>query len=222
MPGLRETPASARRSRMRREAARLFHRDKGFSIGNKGLSIGKGLASMRKIGSSSLAIGASIVAVTAGILLAHEKSGQVADKVADAGSAPIPDRPDWNWDVRPILAQNCFSCHGQSTQKAGLRLDIQKAAYDPIPEDKNKRAIVPGNPGKSELYKRIISTNADYRMPPKEAHKTLSAHDVAVIERWITQGAVYKPHWAYVTPDKTRWDSQAVDEIDRHVYARLA
>jgi hypothetical protein len=183
---------------------------------------------MRKIGFSTLTIGASIVAATAGVLLAgpHDRSGQaakeVADEVAEAGSAPIPDRPDWNWDVRPILAQNCFSCHGQSTQKAGLRLDIQKAAYDPIPEDKNKRAIVPGNPGKSELYKRIISTNADYRMPPKEAHKTLSAHDVAVIERWITQGAVYKPHWAYVTPDKTRWDSQAVNEIDRHVYARLA
>src|SRR6266849_8811634 len=227
MPGLRETPASARRSRMRREAARLFHRDKGFSIGNKGLSIGKGLASMRKIGSSSLAIGASIVAVTAGILLAHEKSGQVADKVADAGSAPIPDRPDWNWDVRPILSQNCFSCHGRGMQKAGLRLDIQKAAYDPIPEDKNKRAIVPGNPGRSELYKRITSTNADYKMPPKEANKTLSAHDVAVIERWITRGAVYKPHWAYIAPaivkpEKTKWDGQAVNEIDRYVYAKLA
>src|SRR6202030_2543678 len=72
-----------------------------------------------------------------------------------------------------------------SLQKAGLRLDLQKAAYDPIPDDKNKRAIVPGNLRKSELYKRIISTDPDYRMPPKEAHKTLSARDVAVIERYI-------------------------------------
>src|SRR5262252_3040246 len=186
---------------------------------------------MRKIGSLGVTIGASIVAVSAGsfIFLAYaaDKSGQVAEKVADAGSAPIPDRPDWNWDVRPILSENCFSCHGQSVQKAGLRLDLQKAAYDPIPEDKNKRAIVPGNPGKSELYKSIVSTNPDYKMPPKEVHKTLSGHDVAVIERWIAQGAVYKPHWAYipptiVKPEKTKWDGQAVNEIDRYVYARLA
>src|SRR6266566_2035837 len=213
---------------MRRQATRLLHTER-FRHRDNGLSIGKRVASMRKIGFSTLTIGASIVAATAGIFLAfaHDRNGQAADRVADAGGAPSPDRPDWNWDVRPILAQNCFSCHGQSTQKAGLRLDIQKAAYDPIPEDKNKRAIVPGNPGKSELYKRIISTNAEYRMPPKEAHKTLSAHDVAVIERWITQGAVYKPHWAYitptiVTPDKTKWDGQAVNEIDRYVHAKLA
>src|SRR5215831_10371452 len=140
---------------------------------------------MPKIGSSGLMIGASIVALTAGLFLAFgpDNSGQAADKVADAGSPPIPDHPDWNWDVRPILSQNCFSCHGQGTQKAGLRLDIQKAAFDPIPEDKNKHAIVAGNPARSELYKRIISTDADYKMPPKETHKTLSARDVAVIER---------------------------------------
>src|SRR5712671_1077129 len=148
---------------------------------------------MRKIGSLSLTVGASIVAVTGGIFLvyANDKSqvvGKPATEVADAGSVRIPDRPDWNWDVRPILSQNCFSCHGQGLQKAGLRLDIDKAAYDPIPEDKNKRAIVPGNPGKSELY---------------------------------------KPHWAYlpptiIKPENTKWDSQAVNEIDRHVYARLA
>src|SRR5260370_75991 len=185
---------------------------------------------MRKIGSLSLTVGASIVAVTGGIFLvhAHDKSqvGKAATEAADAGGVPIPDRPDWNWDVRPILSQNCFSCHGQGMQKAGLRLDIDKAAYDPIPEDKNKRAIVPGNPGKSELYRRIVSTNADYRMPPKEAHKTLSARDVAVIERWITQGPRYQPHLAYippaiVKPENTKWDGQAVNEIDRYLYARL-
>src|SRR5215471_8794111 len=184
---------------------------------------------MRKIGSSSLTIGASIIAVTAGILLvsARDQSGQVANNAPEPGSASIPDRPDWNWDVRPILSQNCFSCHGRGLQKAGLRLDIQKAAYDPIPDDKKKRAIVPGNPGKSELYKRITSTDPDHRMPPKETHKTLSARDVAVMERWITQGALYKPHWAYITPaivkpEKTKWDGQAINEIDLYVYAKLA
>jgi Protein of unknown function (DUF1553)/Protein of unknown function (DUF1549)/Planctomycete cytochrome C/Concanavalin A-like lectin/glucanases superfamily len=187
---------------------------------------------MRKIGSLSLMTGASIVAVTAGALLAdsHDKGGHAtkeATEAAAAGGAPIPDRPDWNWDVRPVLSQNCFSCHGQATQKAGLRLDLQDAAYGPIPQDTNKRAIVPGNLRKSELYKRIISADPDYKMPPKEAHKTLSAREVAVIERWIAQGAQYKQHWAYIAPaivkpNQTQWDSQAVNEIDRYVYAGLA
>jgi hypothetical protein len=186
---------------------------------------------MRKIGSLGLTIGASIVAVSAGafafLAFANDKSGQVAEEVANAGSVPIPDRPDWNWDVRPILSQNCFSCHGRATQKAGLRLDVQESAYGPIPDDKNRRAIVPGNLRKSELYKSIISTDPDHKMPPKEAHKTLSTREVAVIERWIAQGAQYKQHWAYMTPTivkpkQTKWDSQAVNEIDRYVYAGLA
>jgi len=181
--------------------------------------------SMRKIGSSSLMIAASVAAMTAGILVAcaHDKGGQVAD----AGGAAIPDRPDWNWDVRPILSQNCFACHGQGTQKAGLRLDIEKAAYSPIPEDKNKRALVPGNINKSELFKRITSDDADFRMPPKDSHKTLSPRDIAVIEKWIKQGAHYKQHWAYIQPtvtpaQKTKWDKQAINPIDRYIYARLA
>src|SRR6516165_5616577 len=117
---------------------------------------------MRKIGSLGLTIGASIVAAGAGafVFLASGNSRQAAAEVA-AGSVPIPDRPDWNWDVRPILSQNCFSCHGQGIQKAGLRLDLQKSAYDPIPDDKNKRAIVPGNLRRSEVYKRITSTDPD-------------------------------------------------------------
>src|ERR1700761_4432539 len=182
------------------------------------------MMSMRKIGSSSLMIGASIVAVTAGILVAcaHDKGGQVAD-----ASAAIPDRPDWNWDVRPILSQNCFSCHGRATQKGGVRLDNEQDAYAEISEDKGHRSIVPGNLNKSELFRRITTNDAELRMPPKEAHKTLSAHDVAVVERWIKQGAHYKQHWAYISPSitapvKTKWDDQAANPIDRYVYAKLA
>jgi hypothetical protein len=171
-----------------------------------------------------LFVGASAAAL-AGLLVAcaHGKS----DRVADASAAAIPDRPDWNWDVVPILSQNCFSCHGQATQKGGLRLDTKDAAYGELPQDKGKHAIVPGSLARSELYRRITITDVDYKMPPKEMHKTLSAHDVAVIKRWIEQGAKYKQHWSYITPEvvkpqKTKWDSQAVNPIDRYVYARLA
>ena len=184
----------------------------------------KGVASMRKFGSSGLMIGASIVAVAAGILVAcaHDKVGPVAD-----ASQAIPDRPDWNWDVRPILSQNCFFCHGQAAQKGGVRLDIEKAAYAEIAEDKGHRSVVPGNPGKSELFRRITTGDAELKMPPKEQHKTLSPREIAIIERWIKQGAHYKPHWSLISPveasvTKTKWDGQAVNQIDRYVYARLA
>jgi hypothetical protein len=100
---------------------------------------------MSKIGSIGLTIGASIVAVSAGTLIflpfASDKRGQVAAEVANGFT--IPDRPDWNWDVRPILSQNCFSCHGRGLQKAGLRLDLEKAAYDPIPDDKSAPTACP-------------------------------------------------------------------------------
>src|SRR3569623_3754785 len=101
-------------------------------------------------------IGASIVAVSAGILVAcaHDMGGQVAD-----ASQAIPDHPDWNWDVRPILSQNCFSCHGRATQKGGVRLDTQEAAYAEISEAKGHRALVPGNPGKSELFRRVSAAH---------------------------------------------------------------
>jgi hypothetical protein len=169
-------------------------------------------------------IGAGVVAVTAGVLVAcaHDKGGQAA-----VGGGAIPDRPDWNWDVRPILSQNCFFCHGQAAQKGGVRLDVEKAAYAEISEDKGHRSIVPGDPGKSELFRRISTTDSELHMPPKELHKTLSPREIAIIERWIKQGARYKQHWAYIQPvaaraPSTKWNGQAVNEIDRYVYAKLA
>ena len=181
---------------------------------------------MRKIGQSGLMVGVILTAMTAGILV-FAVNGRAGPAVSEANAVPIPDRPDWNWDVAPILSQNCFSCHGQATQKANLRLDIQKSAYDPLPSDSKKRAVVPGSLDKSELYKRITTSDADEMMPPKDSHKTLSPRDVAVIKRWIQQGAKYKPHWSYIEPElvkpqKTEWDKQAVNQIDHYVYAKLA
>jgi len=180
---------------------------------------------MAKASVSRLLMGAAAgVLLTGGFLAACQHYGG-SDQVADA-SAAIPDRPDYNWDVRPILSQNCFGCHGNGTQKAGLRLDLSDNAYAKLPQNPKKRAIVPGNPKKSELFKRISSDDPDFRMPPKEAHKTLSPTEVAIIERWIKQGAKYKQHWAYiapkeVSPKRSEWDRQTVNQIDKYVYARL-
>jgi hypothetical protein len=145
--------------------------------------------------------------------------------VAEASKA-VPETVDWNWHVRPILSQNCFGCHGSGTQKAGLRLDDEKIAKGDLPEDKGKRAIVPGNPGKSEMLRRILSTDVDVRMPPKDTHKTLTPLEIATLQKWVKQGAKYKQHWAYITPKeikpaRTEWDKQAVNPIDRYIYAGL-
>ena len=70
--------------------------------------------------------------------------GCARHEASSTSETPIPERPDYNWDVRPILSQNCFACHGNDKRKAGLRLDDPKIAYAPVPEDPASRAIVPG------------------------------------------------------------------------------
>jgi hypothetical protein len=143
-----------------------------------------------------------------------------------AGGEAIPAHPDYNWDVRPILSQNCFQCHGNNTQKAGLRLDVAKVAYGRIPEDRSRRAVIPGDPDHSELIRRVTAADIDERMPPVSTHKVLSAREVAILRRWISQGSKYKEHWAYIAPKvvkpgPTPWDERAVNPIDRYVFARL-
>ena len=182
-----------------------------------------GVQGMAKLSPLSLVVGSGALMAIGFLILSREPKLQATI----AGPLSIPERPDWNWDVRPILSQNCFACHGQGTQKAGLRLDDEKVATGELPENKGHRAIVPGNPGRSMLVRRITSADVDFRMPPKESHKSLTARDIAILERWIDQGARYKQHWAYIPPTierprRTRWDDQAVNPIDRYIYATLA
>src|SRR5690349_17378462 len=94
--------------------------------------------------------------------------------------------PGYNRDVRPILSDNCFACHGpdKNQRKGKLRLDVREAALE-------KQAFVPGKPDESELIKRIYTTNADDVMPPPESHKTLTASQKELLARWIAAGAEY-------------------------------
>jgi len=138
------------------------------------------------------------------------------------------DSIDYNWHVRPILSENCFKCHGPdpSSRKAGLRLDLRDFAVAELPETPGKHAIVPGNAGRSELVRRIRSTNVDERMPPESTHKTLSDEQMAVLEQWIENGAEYRPHWAFIAPQRPAVpdaaSAGAENEIDRFVRTRLA
>jgi hypothetical protein len=107
------------------------------------------------------------------------------------------DRVQFNRDVRPILADNCFLCHGpdKGRRQADLRLDVREAAVEAA-------AIVPGKPAESLLVKRILSDDVDERMPPAESNKHLTNRQKDILQRWIAQGAEYQRHWSYEPPVK--------------------
>jgi hypothetical protein len=132
----------------------------------------------------------------------------------------------YNRDVRPILSDRCFACHGfdEKTREAGLRLDLREAALEG--GDSGEPAIVPGDPVASLLIDRITSPDPDVIMPPESLHKPLLAGDVGILARWIKQGAAYEPHWAFIQPKLSeipavRNEGWPRNTIDRFVLAKL-
>ncbi len=117
----------------------------------------------------------------------------------------LPELVSYNFHIRPILSDKCFSCHGPDANKraANLRLDIAEHAFAPLTETKGAFAIVAGKPEESELYKRITSKDTAYLMPSPESHLgALSENEIALIKKWIQQGAKYEKHWAFIPPQK--------------------
>jgi hypothetical protein len=116
---------------------------------------------------------------------------------ADAGKV------DFNRQIRPLLSKYCFACHGQdeNTREAGLRLDDRDSALNKLESD--EIAIVPGNPQKSELLRRVTTQDDDLRMPPPETGNQLSADDIAVLKKWIEQQAPYSRHWSFIGPERS-------------------
>jgi hypothetical protein len=115
--------------------------------------------------------------------------------------AAEPSHVDFNREVRPILSDHCFSCHGfdAKKRKADLRLDTAEGAY--AVKD-GVQAVKPGNPDQSALIQRILSTDPDEVMPPPESHKKLTPAHIATLRRWIAEGAVYRKHWSFEAPVK--------------------
>jgi cytochrome c553 len=130
------------------------------------------------------------------------KQVEMPQEVATA-YASLPEEIDFNRDVKRILSDKCFACHGPDAQKqkADLRLDIPEAAYTKVTES-GLRAIKPGSLRSSEVIHRILSKDPDYLMPTPESHLTLTEQEKAILIKWIEQGAEYKPHWAFVAPEK--------------------
>jgi len=116
----------------------------------------------------------------------------------------VPKIVDYNFDVRPILSDKCFNCHGPDAKKrsADLRLDTSEGAYSKLKETPNKYAIVPNKPKESEVYNRIISKDTMQVMPPPDSHLSLSNYEKKIIKKWIEQGADYKTHWSFLPVSK--------------------
>lgn len=125
--------------------------------------------------------------------------------------APVANRFSYNREIRPILADKCFACHGfdAKQRQANLRLDQAEGAYGPA--DSGQPAIVPGSLEQSQLWKRIQSSDSDTQMPPKESHKSLTNGEKEILRQWILQGAEYQGHWAF-EPIATPTSKLSVDD----------
>jgi hypothetical protein len=142
--------------------------------------------------------------------------------VRTPAAPPPPAKVDYNFQVRPLLADRCFVCHGpdEKKRKAKLRLDLSEVAFA-------RGAIVPGKPDESKVVHKITAADAAERMPPAKSNLTLSPGEIALIRRWIAEGAEYKPHWAFLPPPErvpvpavsdAKWPA---NPIDHFVLARL-
>jgi hypothetical protein len=137
-----------------------------------------------------------------------------------------PKRVNYSRDIRPILSNTCYKCHGpdEKQRKAGLRLDIKQGAYAKL--ESGDVAVVPGSSAQSAVWQRLTSKDADVRMPPADSGKTITPEQIGLIKQWIDEGAEFHPHWAFVAPKHAAAPSVkhaelARNPIDRFVLARL-
>lgn len=150
-------------------------------------------------------------------------SGCQANYAPEAAiTSQLPAIVDFNYHIKPILSDRCFACHGPDKKalKADLRLDLSSGALAKKLSS-GQHAFVPGNVRKSEAFQRIISPDPAQQMPPPEFQRDLSPYEIALLAKWIDQGAIYKPHWAFLPLGKadppivahTDWPSNPIDHF---------
>lgn len=140
----------------------------------------------------------------------------------------MPEIVDYNFHIKPILSDNCYTCHGPdgNKRKAGLRLDQEEAVFSELPETPGQFAIISGKPHKSAIFERITSDDPATMMPPPDSKRSLKPYEKELIEKWIAQGGKFQKHWAFLPPKKivppsvvdTSW---VHNEIDRFVLHKL-
>ena len=160
---------------------------------------------------SSLLVGVCFVSGTVGVAVAAEPA--------------LPDIVEFNRDVRPILSENCFVCHGPDANKrqAEMRLDTEAGLFG---TDSKTKPVVAREVGASELITRIDSADPEQLMPPVDSGKKLSPRDIAILKKWVEQGASWQGHWSYLKPVRAAVPSAtdaafSRNDIDHFVLARL-
>jgi hypothetical protein len=136
------------------------------------------------------------------------------------------DKIDFSRDIRPILADTCYQCHGpdEQTRETDFRLDLQG---DVLKDYGSGQLVIPGKPSDSVLLQRLLTTNVEQRMPPVEADRQLSPEQIELIRKWIEQGAEWKQHWAFAPIKKSSlpitdsWIENAIDSFTL-AYHRLS
>src|SRR5262245_60803910 len=149
--------------------------------------------------------------------------------VVQAAPQEIPTTIEFNRDIRPILSDKCFQCHGPALQMATLRFDLEDGAKHALRD--GRFAIVPGDPANSQLIQRITSTNPAVRMPRSQGGaaegEPLTERQIALLTRWIEQGAMWQKHWSFIPPKRPELPKALKDAkwvrnpIDAFVLARL-
>lgn len=145
-----------------------------------------------------------------------------------ATAAPALGKVSFNRDVRPILSDACFPCHGPDEQKrkGGLRIDIREQVSKPAKS--GKIPIVATQPDSSEFVRRIVESDPDEMMPPPKSNKKLAPEQIEILKRWVTQGAEYQDNWAFIKPERPAVPSadptsgRLVNAIDHFIVSRLA
>ena len=142
--------------------------------------------------------------------------------------AQLPEKIDFNYHIKPILSDRCFTCHGpdENKREAGLRLDIRDSAFAAVGENKDHFAIVPGKSSQSAMVQRIMALDPEIMMPPPNSNLYLSEHEKALLVRWVEQGAEYKRHWSFIKPERPTVPEineryGARNEIDHFIISKL-
>ncbi len=160
------------------------------------------------------------------LLLATGCSVDKPDSILEA-EAHIPETVSFAFDVRPILSDRCYACHGPDAEGrvTDLHFDTPEGLDAALSESRRSRAVKGGNLGGSELYHRILSDDPEFKMPPPESNLSLTIEEKAILIRWIEQGGDFEPHWALTPPSQpavpstdSSWPN---DDLDRFILAQI-
>ncbi len=173
-----------------------------------------------------------VLTLLIGLLFTYKK-GVFDFKDDGYAKLKLPETVNYNFHIKPILSDNCYTCHGPDANKreAGLRLDLEASAFEELPESPGKFPIVPKNLRESAAYQHIISEDDGELMPPPDSKLALNPYEKKLIKKWIEQGAPFEKHWAFLTPEKaeipmletsdpiyTEWGE---NEIDGFILSKL-